>query len=62
MSSRQNGMALFGFALGIVIAIRMKKGFWVGFGFAILGGLLFRGLGAVLFPEKEEVTLVIENE
>lgn len=44
-----SGMSLIFFVIAIVIAIKMKKGFWVGFGFSILGSMLGTGLGYVLF-------------
>ncbi len=47
------GLALILFVLGWTIAIKMKKGFWVGVGFSFLGSLAGYGIGQVVFTKPE---------
>lgn len=46
--------------IGIIIAIKMKKGFWAGFGFSILGSMIGSGIGYIVFKYPKD-TLVEEN-
>lgn len=37
------------FVVGVVIAIRMKKGFWVALGFGLLGSIAGGAIGRLVF-------------
>lgn len=37
------------FVIGVVIAIRMKKGFWVALGFGLLGSIAGGAIGRLVF-------------
>lgn len=62
---------MIGVVLGIIIAIRMKKGFWAGLGFSILGWILFSNLGKLIWKDEfielsagdvpEEVTVTVNT-
>ncbi|MBN4061642.1 hypothetical protein JYU20_00410 [Bacteroidales bacterium AH-315-I05] len=54
-SQSQKRWAVWGifFAIGIIISIRAKRGFWVGFLITTAAGLVGSALGIFAFPEKK---------
>jgi hypothetical protein len=45
------------FVVGIIIAIKMKKGFWVGVGFSMLGSMLGYGIGYLVIPFPKDAPI-----
>lgn len=51
------------FVVGILIAIKMKKGFWVGVGFSMLGSMLGYGIGYLVIPYPKDIPVSpVESE
>ncbi len=43
------------FVAGIILAIKIGKGFWVAVGYSMLGSMLGYGIGYLIFPYPKEV-------
>ena len=62
LENQQAVWAIF-FAIGLIVAISAKRGFWIGFLIVIAAGAVGAGTGALIFPSTDENSdEIIEEE